>query len=110
MKFCFWKQGKLQGTLAEWKLCVGIYKTIDNINPQFTNMIFNLKENKRLVWERYKLNLESPQVKPGDISGKSPEVLGAKKWKTFQIMLSHLKISKLLKGWLKTEIRVRADV
>ena len=40
-------------------LCVEIYKTINKLNPEFMNNIFKVKENKRLVSEKYKLNLEN---------------------------------------------------
>ena len=40
-------------------LCVQIYKTINKLNPEFMNNIFKVKENKRLVSEKYKLNLEN---------------------------------------------------
>ena len=31
--------------------CVEIYETINRLNPEFMNNIFNVKENKRLVRE-----------------------------------------------------------
>ena len=40
--------------------CVGIYKTINKLNPEFINDIFKVKENKRLVRQQHKLNLETP--------------------------------------------------
>ena len=40
-------------------LCVEIYKTINKLNPEFMNNIFKVKENKRLVSEKYKINLEN---------------------------------------------------
>ena len=33
-------------------------KTINNLNPEFTNNIFKVKENKRLANEQYELNFE----------------------------------------------------
>ena len=42
-------------------LCVEIYKTINKLNPEFMNNIFKVKENKRVVREQYKLNLETPE-------------------------------------------------
>ena len=42
-------------------LYVKIYKTINKLNPEFMNNIFKVKENKRLVTEQYKLNLETPK-------------------------------------------------
>ena len=42
-------------------LCVEIYKTINKLNPEFMNNIFKVKENKRVVREQDKLNLETPE-------------------------------------------------
>ena len=36
-----------------------IYKTKNQLNPEFMNNILKVKENKRLVSEKYKLNLEN---------------------------------------------------
>ena len=33
-----------------------IYKTINKLNPEFTNNIFKVKENNRLIRGQYKLN------------------------------------------------------
>ena len=41
--------------------CVEIYKTINKLNLEFMKNIFNVKENKRLVREQYKLYLETPE-------------------------------------------------
>ena len=41
--------------------CVEIYKTINKLNLEFMNNIFKVNENKRLVREQYKLNLETPE-------------------------------------------------
>ena len=38
-------------------VCTEIYKT----NPGFMNNIFKVKENKRLIREQYKLNLQTPK-------------------------------------------------
>ena len=39
-------------------LGVGIYRTINQLNLEFLNHIFKVKENKRLVREQQKLNPE----------------------------------------------------
>ena len=36
-------------------LHVEIYKVINKLNPEFLNNIFEVKKNKRLVGEQYKL-------------------------------------------------------
>ena len=38
--------------------CAEIYKTINKLNPEFTNTICQVKQNNRLVRENYKLNFE----------------------------------------------------
>ena len=52
-------------------LCAEIYKTINKINPEFMNNIFKVKENKRLVREQNKLNLESPAWNQVTLGAKS---------------------------------------
>ena len=56
------KTGKVKMNVYRLRnLCVEIYKTIDKLNPEFMNNIFKVKENKRVVREQYKLNLETPE-------------------------------------------------
>ena len=38
--------------------CAEMYKTINKLNPEFTNNICQVKQNNRLVRETYKLNFE----------------------------------------------------
>ena len=40
-------------------LCVEIYKTIINLNPNFTKQIFEFRKTNRSVREKYGLNLIS---------------------------------------------------
>ena len=42
-------------------LCVKIYKTLNDLNPNFMNNIFKLKINGREVRDKYKLNLDIPK-------------------------------------------------
>ena len=42
-------------------LCIEIYKTIKNLNPELINNIFKVKENKALLTEQYKVNLETSE-------------------------------------------------
>ena len=41
-------------------LCTEIYKTINNLNPEFMRDLFSLRETSRLVREKYVLNLNIP--------------------------------------------------
>ena len=60
-------------------LYAGIYKTVNNFSPPFMGKIFNFKESKKLLRERYQLNLEI-DVKPVHFYGDILKVLGAKMW------------------------------
>ena len=55
-------------------LCLEIYKTMNKLNPEFKNNIFKVKENKRLVREQYKLNLETPEWNQVTFGAKSLKV------------------------------------
>ena len=56
------KAGKVKMNVYRLRnLCLEIYKTINKLNPEFMNNIFKVKENKRVVREQYKLNLETPE-------------------------------------------------
>ena len=41
-------------------LCIEIYKTINNLNPEFMRDLFSLRETSRLVRKKYMLNLSLP--------------------------------------------------
>ena len=57
------KAGKVKMNVYRLRnLCVEIYKTINKLNPEFMNNIFKAKENKRVVREQYKLNLETLKI------------------------------------------------
>ena len=43
-------------------LCIEIYKSINNINPNFMKQIVQLRETSRTVRNQYKLNLSVPKV------------------------------------------------
>ena len=84
-------------------LCVEIYKIINKLNPEFMNNIFKVKENKRLVREQYKLNLETPKWNQVTFGAKSLKVYGPKVWNSLPF---HIKTSKnliqfksLIKNW-----------
>ena len=65
-------------------LCVEVYKTINKLNPEFMNNIFKVKENKRLVREQYKLNLETPEWNQVTFGAKSLKVYGSKVWNSIK--------------------------
>ena len=85
------------------KLCAEIYKTINKLNPEFMNNIFKVKENKRVVREQYKLNLETPEWNQVTFGAKSLKGYGSKVWNNLP---SHIKTSEnliqfnsLMKNW-----------
>ena len=42
-------------------LCIEIYKTINNLNPEFMKNLFKVREKSRAQREQYELNLEIPK-------------------------------------------------
>ena len=80
------KAGKVKMNVYRLRnLCVEICKTINNLNPEFMNNIFKVKENKRVVREQYKLNLETPEKK---VSKYMDQMSGI----AFLLISKHLKI------------------
>ena len=65
------KAGKVKMSVNRLRnLCVEIYET-NKLNPEFMNNTFKVKENKRLVREQYKLNLETPKWNQVTFGAKS---------------------------------------
>ena len=90
----FEKSGKAKMSVNTLRnLCVEIYKTINKLNPEFMNYIFKVKENKRLVREQYKLNLETPELNQLTFEAKSLKVYGSKVWNNLPF---HIKTSENL--------------
>ena len=42
-------------------LCIEIYKTINNLNPEFMKNLLKIRKTNRAQREQYKLNLEIPK-------------------------------------------------
>ena len=57
-------------------LCIEIHKTIKNLNPEFINNIFKVKENKALLTEQYKVNLETSEWNQFTLGVKNLKVYG----------------------------------
>ena len=79
------------------------YNTANKLNTEFMNNIFKVKENKRLVREQYKLNLETPEWNQVTFVTKILKVYGPKVWNSLPF---HIKTSKnliqfksLIKNW-----------
>ena len=67
-------------TLKENKLCTEIYKTLNNLNPNYMKQIFELRLCARPAWEQYKLNLNIPRKKKVAFWTKSLGSLSPKIW------------------------------
>ena len=61
--------------LQSLHVCIEIYKTINNINPNFIKQIFEFRETNRTVGNQYKLNLSVPKVNHVSYGEKSLEIL-----------------------------------
>ena len=61
-------------------LCVGIYKTLNDLNSSFMQDIFKTCKTKTAVQERYKINLEIPRVNQASFGTKSLRFYGPKIW------------------------------
>ena len=82
-------------------LCVEIYKTINDLNPTFMKEIFKLRENTRLVRQKYKQNLEIHKWNKVTFGEKSLKVYGPKIWNSLPY---HIKTSENLQAF-KTVIK-----
>ena len=61
--------------LQSLHVCIEIYKTINNINPNFIKQIFEFRETNRTVGNQYKLNLSVPKVNHVSYGETSLEIL-----------------------------------
>ena len=61
-------------------LCIEIYKTINNLNPEFMKHLFSLRKTSRLIREKYILNLNIPVHNQVTFGNKSLRVFGPKVW------------------------------
>ena len=77
-------------------LCIEIYKTINNLNPEFMRDLFRLRETGRFVWEKYILNLNIPVHNQVIFGSKSLRVFGPKVWSSLPY---HIKSSENLESF-----------
>ena len=59
-------------------LCIEIYKTNNNLNPEFMRDLFSLRETSGLIREKYMLNLSIPVHNQITFGSKSLRVFGPK--------------------------------
>ena len=62
------------------KLCVEIFKTVNNLNLSFMKEIFSLRQTDRPVREKYKLNLDIPSYNQVTFDRKALTLFGQKTW------------------------------
>ena len=74
-------------------LCTEIYKTINNLNPEFMRDLFSLRETSRLVRKKYILNLNIPVYNQVTLGSKGLRVFGPKVWNSLSY---HMKSSENL--------------
>ena len=71
------KSGKLTMKASRLRsLCVEIYKSINSINPSFTNETFRLRVTNIMVRSHYRFNLDIPKVNQVSFGNKSIKVFG----------------------------------
>ena len=84
-------------------LCIEIYKTINNLNPEFMRDLFSLRETSRLIRKKYMLNLNLPVHNLVTFRSKSFRVFGPKIWnscRTIQKSSENLESFKMIiKHW-----------
>ena len=77
-------------------LCIEIYKTINNLNPEFMRDLFSLRETSRLIREKYMLNLSIPVHNQVTFGSKSFRVFRPKVWNSLPY---HIKSSENLESF-----------
>ena len=61
-------------------LCIEIYKTINNLNPEFMKNLFKVRKTNRAQKEQYKLNLEISKSNQVSFGTKSLRMQGPWEW------------------------------
>ena len=97
------KAGKVKMSVNRLRnLCVEIYET-NKLNPEFMNNTFKVKENKRLVREQYKLNLENLEWNQVTFGAKRLKIYGPKVWNSLSFHINEsqnlTQFKSLIKNW-----------
>ena len=96
------KSGKFSMDIErEHKLCIEIYKTLNNLNPIFMKEIFELRLGSRPVRQQYKLGLNIPRKKQVAFGTKSLEGLGLKIWNNTPCQIKSAKNLSIFKDFIK---------
>ena len=84
-------------------LCVKIYKTLNELNPSLMREIFETRNTKRAVPERYKMNLEIPRVNQASFGTESLRFYGPIIWNSLPYHIKSaenlLCFKNLIKSW-----------
>ena len=73
-------------------LCIEIYSTINNRNPEFMRDLFSLRETSRLTREKYMLNLNIPVHNQVTFRSKSLRVVRPRTWNSLPYHINPPKI------------------
>ena len=84
------------------KLCIVIFKTLNNLNPTFMREIFSLRQMNRPVQQKYKLNLDIPSYNQVSFGCKAFTFFGPKTWNSLPY---HIKSAENLAS-IKTMIKL----
>ena len=77
----------------------GYLQTINNLNPIFMKQIFKLRETKKNVREKYRLNLNIPNYNQVTLGKKSLRIFGPKIWSSLPYQIKSSINLKSLKNW-----------
>ena len=77
----------------------GYLQTINNLNPIFMKQIFKLRETKKNVREKYRLNLNIPNYNQVTLGKKSLRIFGPKIWSSLPYHIKSSITLKSLKNW-----------
>ena len=77
----------------------GYLQTINNLNPIFMKQIFKLRETKKNVREKYRLNLNIPNYNQVTLGKKSLRIFGPKIWSSLPYQIKSSITLKSLKNW-----------
>ena len=84
-------------------LCIEIYKTLNDLNPSFMWEISETRKTKRVVCEKYKINLEIPRVNQASFGTKSLRFYGLKIWNSLPYHIKSAKnllcFKNVIKSW-----------
>ena len=74
-------------------LCIEIYKTFNNLNPEFMKKLFKVRKTNRAQKEQYNLNLEIPKIYQVSFGTKSLRIQGPRIW---NVLPFHIKFKERL--------------